>query len=1090
MWMKKVLLLISCVLFFGLRVFAQDKTVTGLVKGQDDGLPIPGVSVTINGTHSGVITGGDGKFSISAPQGSTLHFSFMGYAPQQRIVGAGNTLNIMLSTSGRQLGEVTVTGALGITRTRNQQSYAAQQVTGEEVNKTRASNFVDGLSGKVAGLEIRQNNALGASVNVVLRGVKSITGNNQALFVIDGVPVNNENQNNSVNPDPTSPGSTQQNGSGGYDYGSPASDINPDDIESVTVLKGAGASALYGSRGSNGVILITTKKAKKGLGITINATVSQGSLDKSTFPKFQHSYGAGYGNYYSDPTGHFFYGDVLGNGQMDLVTPTTEDASYGAKFDPKLMVYQWDAFDKTSPNYHKATPWVAAKNDPTTFFVKPISNSQSLFITNGGDNGTFKLGFTRNDENGIVPNSEIIKNSIDFGSTYNVNKRLTAGANINFYNTVGKGRPGTGYDGASDRNVMTNFREWWEVNNDVQELKAAYNRTGQNVTWNYSDPLNGNLKPIFWDNPYYVRYQNYESDTRNRYLGNANLNYKATDWLNILGRVSLDSYTELDEERRNVSSVGVPYYSRYNHSYTETNYDLLANADHTFGKFNLKGVLGTNIRVQNNQSISAVTNGGLIIPSLYSLSNSLNAPSAPVEHSEKREVDGVFGGATITYNKLLTADVTLRRDQSSTLPAGSNVYYYPSIAGGFIFSELLGNLDWLSYGKLRANYAQVGNDAPIYSTNDTYKIFPPFGSNPQTYSNTTKNNPSLKPERTSSKEVGLELSFLKGRLGFDGSYYSSLTSNEILPVNVSTATGYSFKYLNAGSVRNNGIELSLTAVPVKTADFRWNINVNYTRARNRVMSLFTDGSGTQAQNLVVGQYQGGITINASLHEPFGMIRGTDYTYLNGQRLIDANGKYIKTSTSNHDIGNSNPDWIGGINNSFTYRNFSLSFLIDIRKGGSVFSTDMYYGLATGLYPETVFTNDLGNPVRNTLATGGGFIRKGVTQDGKANTKRVDDSNFQQLGYSINPDKAFVYDASYVKLREALIGYSLGQKAMHHLGPLKEVTIQLIGRNLWIIHKNLPYSDPEEGLSSGNLQGYQVGAYPTTRTLSANLKIRF
>lgn len=1086
--MKKILLFILCSCLFALGVNAQDRTISGLVRGQDDGLPLPGVSVVLKGTNKGIVTGSDGRYSLSVSPGSVLIFSFIGYATAQREVGTASSLNITLQTSGRQLGEVTVTGALGLTRTRNQQSYAAQQVTGEEVSKTRSSSFVDALSGKVSGLEIRQNNALGSSVNVVLRGVKSITGNNQALFVIDGVPINNANSNNAANPNNLN----QTTGSGGYDYGSPTSDINPDDIESVTVLKGAAASALYGSRGSNGVILITTKKGKKGLGVVINATVSQGSVDKSTFAKYQHSYGAGYGTYYDDPTGHFFYGDVLGNGTKNLVTPTTEDASYGAKFDPNLMVFQWDAFDKTSANYHKATPWVAAKNDPTTFFVKPISNSQSIMITNGGENGSFKLGFSRNDENGIIPNSTITKNSVDFGATYNINKKLTAGASINFYNVNGIGRPGTGYDGAGGRNVMTNFREWWEVNNDVQAMKAAYNRTGKNVTWNYADPLGGNLSAIYWDNPYYVRYQNFESDTRNRYIGNTNLNYKVTDWLNILGRVSLDSYTELDEERKNVSSVGVPYYSRYNHSYTETNYDLLGNVDKNFGDdYNFKALLGTNIRVQNDQSIAAVTNGGLIVPSLYSLSNSLNTPNAPVEYSGKREVDGVFAGATLTWKKLLTVDATMRRDQSSTLPKGNNAYYYPSISAGFIFSELLKKYDWLSYGKLRANYAQVGSDAPIYSVNDTYVIVPPFGSSPQTYTSRTKNNSNLKPERTASKEVGLELSFLKGRLGFDGSYYSTLTSNEILPVNVSTATGYTYKYLNAGSVRNKGLELSLNGVPLQSKDFKWRVNVNFTRARNKVESLFTDGSGQEAKNLVLGTYQGGISINASLGEPFGMIHGTDYTYNSkGQKLVGANGRYIKTTTSNHDIGNSNPDWIGGINNSFSYKNFSLSFLIDVRQGGSVFSTDMYYGLATGLYPETVFTNDLGNPVRNTLATGGGFIRPGVNAAGQANTVRASASNYGAFGYSVNPDKAFVYDASYVKLREALIGYTLPDKVIHHMAPLKEVTFQLIGRNLWIIHKNLPYSDPEEGLSAGNLQGYQVGAYPTTRTLSFNLKLRF
>jgi TonB-dependent SusC/RagA subfamily outer membrane receptor len=429
--MKKILLLNLCVLLLATnQLFAQIHIVTGKVTGKDDGLPIPGVSVSIKGTTTGTQTNVDGKYSINAPEGALLTFSFIGYAPQT-ITVSGNVVNAILAPSSQQLGEVVVTGALGLTRTRNQQSYAAQQVSGDEVSKQRSTNFIDGLSGKVAGLQISQNNTLGGSTNVVLRGTKSITGDNQAMFVIDGVPIGNENTN----------GSTQQTGGGGYDYGSPASDINPDDIESVTVLKGAAASALYGSRGSNGVILITTKKAKKGLGITINSTVSLSEIDKSTFPQYQKQYGAGYAQYFNT-------GNVFGNPNAQ-VAPTADDASNGTAFDPNLKIYQWDAFDPTSPNYGKATPWVAAKNDPSTFFVKPISTDQSIMITNGGDNGTFKLGYTKSIDNGVIPNSRLDKNLIDFGATYNITPKLTVGANINFYNTNGTGRGGTGYDGTN-----------------------------------------------------------------------------------------------------------------------------------------------------------------------------------------------------------------------------------------------------------------------------------------------------------------------------------------------------------------------------------------------------------------------------------------------------------------------------------------------------------------------------------------------------------------------------------------------------------------------------------------------------------------
>src|SRR3569623_124206 len=410
--MKKSTLLILCLILASARLLAQSHTVTGKVTEKDDGLPIPGVSVTVAGTTNGTQTDVQGRYTLTAADGAKLTFSFLGYTPQTLTVN-GPTLNAVLATASQQLGEVVVTGALGLTRTRNQQAYAAQQVNGDEVSKQRSDNFINGLSGKVAGLQINQNNTLGGSTNVVLRGYNSIYYNNQALFVIDGVPVGNENTNTS----------DQMAGGGGYDYGSPATDINPDDIENVTVLKGAGATALYGSRGSNGVRLITTKKGKKGLGITVNSTVSLGEIDKSTFPKYQKQYGAGYAQYFNTA-------DIFGDANAQ-VAPTADDASNGTAFDPNLKIYQWDAFDPTSPNYGKATPWVAAKNDPSTFFRRPVSTDQSIMITNGGDNGSFKLGYTKSINNGVVPNSRLDKNLLDFGATYNITPKLTVGANIN-----------------------------------------------------------------------------------------------------------------------------------------------------------------------------------------------------------------------------------------------------------------------------------------------------------------------------------------------------------------------------------------------------------------------------------------------------------------------------------------------------------------------------------------------------------------------------------------------------------------------------------------------------------------------------------
>ncbi len=1073
--MRKIASLCAVLLLFSAFAFAQTRTLTGQVK-DSKGSPVPFANIVIKGTNTGVSSDANGNFSIEVKDGQSLIVSSVGFSEQEINIGTSPTINITLQPQGN-LQEVVVT-ALGIRRSRNQLPFAAQQISGDEVNRSRTANFVQNLSGKVAGLDIKQNNSLGGSTNVILRGVKSITGDNQALFVVDGVPYNNANTNTL----------DERTARGGYDYGNAAADINPDDIASVTVLKGAAASALYGSQGANGVILITTKKNAKGLGVTVNSSVSVGRIDKSTFAKYQKEYGAGYGAFYEDPTGYFLYRDINGDGTMDLVAPMLEDASYGGKFDPNLQVYQWDAFDPASPNFGKTRPWVAAANDPSEFFETPVSSNQSIFIDGGSDKGSFKLGYTRSDDKGFMPNSKITKNLVNLGGTFNVTSRLTASGTINFSNIEGKGRYGTGYDGGGARNLMTNFKQWWEVNVDVKEQKDAYFRNHQNVTWNWKDP--DNLIPNFWDNPYWTRYENFSTDERNRYFGNVTINYKITDWLNLMGRATLDHYDEIQEERIAVGSVATSEYERFNRTYNENGYDLLATLDKNVSTdINLKALLGANIRRQRTQSIRAETNGGLIVPKVYSLSNSVNTPNAPVEFDGTREVHGVFAGATFTWKEMAIIDGTIRRDKASTLPKDNNVYYYPSVSVGFVFSKLLPQYSWLTYAKLRANYAEVGNDAPIYSVNDVYLAIPPFGAEPQTSVTGAKNNPDLVPERTRSYEAGLEVALFKSRAGFDVTAYNAKSVDQIMPVIVSTATGYSSKFLNAGTVENKGIEVSAYGTPVQTQNFSWTINVNFARNRNKVVKLFEG-----ADNLVLADFQGGVSLNASLGQPYGEIRGSDYVYFTdgnkspANRVVGANGRYLVSPNANNVIGNANPDWTGGVMNTFKFKNFSLYFLIDTRQGGELFSLDQFYGQGTGLYPESVLLNDLGNPSRDPVASGGGIVLPGVKEDGSPNDIRRANSE-GTLGYR-QPTAGFVYDASYIKLREAAISYAFPRTMVDRLKYFKGIDLTLSGRNLWIIDKDLPYADPEESMSAGNLQGYQVGAYPTARMLTLNLKLRF
>ncbi|WP_031426259.1 SusC/RagA family TonB-linked outer membrane protein [Flavimarina sp. Hel_I_48] len=1051
--------------------FAQTKSVSGTVT-DGGGVPLPGVNILVQGTATGTQSDFDGNYTIEAATGSKLTFSYVGFSDQLVTVGSANTYDIQME-AGESLDEVVVT-ALGISREKKTLGYATEEVSGDQVSTvTQGGNVANSLSGKVSGLQIRRNSNIGGSTNVLLRGTNSLTGNNQALFVVDGVIIDNSNTNTS----------SQQTAGSGFDYGNAASDINPESIATVNVLKGAAATALYGNRASNGAIIITTKKGKRGegLGVTVNSGIQIGKVNKETFPTYQNQYGGGYGAFYSDLNPYFFEQDVNGDGTNDLVTPLTEDASYGGAFDPSLLVYQWDAFfDPTSPNFNTATPWAfAGKNGPISFFEDAVTITNSVAVSGGTDVSSFRLNYSKFDAEGILPNSEQDKNTINFSGSYDFTEDFTVSTNINFINQKTLGRNGTGY---SD-NIISNFRQWAQTNVNFQDQRRAYERTGMNYTWNPSSSTNPT--PIFWDNPYYVRYENFQNDERNRVYGNVVLNYDMTDWFSVTGRITMDSYDEMQEERTSTGSNPVADYSRFNRTFREYNYDLILNFDKDITEdITFNGLLGTNIRRSNENSIRASTNGGFAVPGVFSLANSQNPIIAPTEQEIELGVDGVYAQASFGFFNKLYLEGTIRRDATSTLPSSNNTFYYPSVTGSYIFSNDI-NADWLSFAKLRLNYAEVGTGADFAALRDIFIKPTPFGSANLFSVSDRRRNPDLKEERLTSYEGGLELDFLNRRLGLDISYYRTLTNDQTIPLAVSGSTGYLEKVINSGELENKGLEVALNASPIQTeSGFNWDLRVNFARNRNKLRSL-----SEQTNNIVLGSFQGGVTLNATVGQPYGVIKGTDYVYNdNGERVINANGLFQRTGPDAV-IGDVNPDWTGGIYNSFSYKNLSLSFLIDIQKGGSVFSLDQYYGQATGLYPNTAFTNDLGNPVRNTLENDGGVVFNGVYENGQPNTTRVDVSSFGVFGYQRFPNSEFVYDAGYVKLREVALSYTLPESFLKNVF-FQKATFTLTGSNLWIIDKSTPYSDPEAGLSSGNLQGYQSGVMPTTRDYGFNINLQF
>lgn len=1090
--------------FLSISAFSQN--VTGVVTDASSGEPLPSVSVKVKGTDNAAITNFDGKYTIKAGNGAVLVFSSLGYSSQEASV-SGTSLNVALAVSSNKLDEVVIT-AFGITRDKKSVGYAIQEVGGAEVSKVKDANFMSSLSGKVAGVNIRQSGTMGGSANVVIRGYKSLTGNNQALFVVDGIPISNQITNTG----------NQQTGRGGYDYGNAAMDINPEDIEKVSVLKGAAASALYGARASNGVILITTKKGAKrnGLGVSVTSGYTVGSVNPDSYVRYQNSYGAGYGQYYGPDTiagyptnGYMVAYDVDGDGIDDICTPTTEDASFGLAFDPNLMVYTWESLYPELSTYGQKSPHVAGANNPLYFFNQSATMNNSVAIDGGNDNGSFRLSATQFSTKGIVPGSSLKRNNFSFSGNLKASDRLTVSTTAQFIQQAGNGRFGTGYD---SRNPNQSFRQWFNVGVDMARQEAAYEATGKNITWNpfgygFGDDA---TKPIFFDNPYFSVMENRQSDSRNRLIGNMMANYKINDWLDFMGRASIDTYTEIQEERVAVGSVEIPGYTRRNRNVSETNIDMILTANKSFGsndEFSFNGRLGSNIRRNSVDAISASTNGGLVVPGVYALSNSLNTPNAPGETAYQVGINGLFASASVGYKDFLYVDLTGRQDVSSTLPTANNTFFYPSATMSFVFSELM-DVDAISFGKFRVNYAEVGADAPAQALANAYNMGTAFGNASLASAPSTSNNPNLVPESTVSQEAGLEMMFLNNRVGFDVSVYNQTSLNQIMPAKVSSTSGTIFKYVNAGEINNKGLELSINATPIQSGDFTWSTNLNWTKNKNMVVSLFEG-----AENLQLASVQGGITIEARPGQAYGTIYGTTFVKdAEGRPIVwdmpaDYGGvRYLRGGIdmgSKDVIGNINPDWYAGWSNSFRYKNWTASALLDMQMGGNFFSLDTWYGYATGVYDLSAGTNDLGNPVRDLVNDGGGYkitnvaYWDGTTVDGDGNPSGLEVGDYyadmhyygNSLGYARNANEYHVWDASYIKLREVALNYSVPSSMLGSTG-IKGLDVALTGRNLAILWKNNPYSDPEAGLSAGNVQGYQSGAYPAVREVGVNVKLKF
>jgi outer membrane receptor protein involved in Fe transport len=636
-----------------------------------------------------------------------------------------------------------------------------------------------------------------------------------------------------------------------------------------------------------------------------------------------------------------------------------------------------------------------------------------------------------------------------------------------------------------------------------------------------------NHQPLYFDNPYWSRYNNYTSDSRNRYFGNISLKYDISEDLNLLGRATYDNVAEVREQRANVA-VGTggkganlfddqPGYQVQNRFRSEYNYDLILDYKKNLSDdIDMVALAGYNLRVQNWDHTTAQTNGGLNFPNIFSLSNSVNPLTAADvgQYDAQKKVDGIYGSLSFGFDDTYFSEVTYRRDRSSALPVDNNSYGYYSISGSVILSNLISN-EAITYAKLRANHAVVGNDTAPYNVFRAYTINPARGSAASSSNPSSLPNQNLKAESTTENEIGLEMTLFDGRLGLDFSIYEKTTDDLLTSLDMSPATGFSGIVTNAGSIKNSGFEALVRANPIMTNDFSWNIVFNYSTYESEILSLGNDATGNAIQYLNQMSPQGGVQIGGQVGEPFGVIRGHAHVRdANGDKVLNVRensagynyAHYLRTSNSDNVIGDINPDWTGSIRNSFSYKDFDLSFLIDIQQGGDFFSLDTWYGYGTGAYDRSVGLNHLGNDMRLTIPNGGGKRLDGVIlpdtaviTDGVADVAGTQNTDvMSRYDYYANPEgwtsigaphEMHVHDASFVKLRELKLGYTFPSETLDSL-PFTSASLSFVGRNLWIIHKNAPYTDPEAGVSAGNLQGYQTGAYPAVKTYGVNLKFEF
>jgi TonB-linked SusC/RagA family outer membrane protein len=1060
---------------FYVSTFAQQtKKITGKILDAETNQGIIGASISTNDGKKtiGTISDEKGNFSLTFfEKTQQINVSSVGYKSQIVSLNSQTQLTILLQ-SGEVLNEVVVT-ALGLERQSKNLGYAVQQIDNKEVSRVKSTNFLDNLAGRVAGVTITGGSTgVGSTTRISIRGESSFTNANP-LFVVDGLPINNNTVVNNVNDD--------ANGFMEVDFGNGGMEVNPDDIESLTVLKGPSAAALYGTRASNGVLIIKTKSGVKSKSLGISFNSSNYLETPFQLPVFQNSYGLG-------NSGQYSYKDGLGGGINDNIT-----YSFGPKLNAGLSIPQYDspitlangqtvrAADVAIHGGLPMTPtlFVAYPNNLKDFYGTGTTSINNLAISAGNEKGNFRLSMTDLNSQSYIPGVDLKRRTVSTALNFMPISKLKITSNISYINSGSNNRPATKY---GSENINYALVGWFGRSNNIEPLKDYWQPSLENVqqfSYNYT----------FFDNPYFTLYENRNAFNRDRVFGNISARYEFTPEISLSVRMGMDYQNEDRNFRRAYSSnrFKTGAYAEQNVFYREINSDFLLNYTKNLGNLSVDVSAGGN-RMDQRVANEQVQTLSLAQPGVYSLSNA----ASPLEYFQAtgtKRINSFYGIAKFGFKDFLFVDITGRNDWSSALATATSSantsFFYPSVSAGFVVSKLVKLPTAISFLKLRASYAQVGNDTNPFQTIGTFVVRPPVGGLPTFSDQNQISNANLKPESISSTEFGADVRFLNDKIKLDVTYFNALNKNQIISLPIAVSSGYGQQSINGGAVRSKGVEVVLDLTPIRINVFSWRSTFNFSTYQNIVEKLPILGQTiTLAYNRIYDNVNQTVWYQVKEGGRVGDMYGTGYLKNDkGEFIIGKDGRYI-VDNNLRKLGNYTPDFMVGFNNTLNYKNFQMSFLFDWRQGGKVVSRTLALAAVGGQLIETEDRPDAG------------IIAKGVVNMGTAenpnyqpNTTAVSAETYYRMYYDRNHEENNTYDASYLKLREVLIGYELPKGWFKNR--IEGINVSLIGRNLYAFSK-IPHFDPEQFGFQGQkmISGVEDMSYPTTRSFGVKLGVTF